>query len=282
MTRGSWRTGFRADFLESRPRVEFIGKNGVVESTGEFVSGIISFLSRIPCFRNAACALAFRPWRASTDCVQRARLARCRERISTMHSRNEGTKVHFSDCASRSALRRFMNEAMDPQFIEPRREPASASEVAKLSLRLIKAGTPTCKQCVICLCSLRAHDWAIELPCTHEFHRACILRWLQCTHTCPCCRFPLLTACPRVNAAVSRRRGALRALTRAAAARQQDAPLSNGTVLPFRTRRYRPFRRSWRSSSSRLAANRTLHRRRHSSIVHNTSYTFRRGHEQRM
>lgn len=195
---------------------------------------------------------------------------------------SEGTKVHFSDCASRSALRRFMNEAMDPQFIEPRREPASASEVAKLSLRLIKAGTPTCKQCVICLCSLRAHDWAIELPCTHEFHRACILRWLQCTHTCPCCRFPLLTACPRVNAAVSRRRGELRALTRAAAARQQDAPLSNGTVLPFRTRRYRPFRRSWRSSSSRLAANRTLHRRRHSSIVHNTSYTFRRGHEQRM
>ncbi|KAH3766420.1 E3 ubiquitin-protein ligase AMFR [Pelomyxa schiedti] len=33
---------------------------------------------------------------------------------------------------------------------------------------------------------------ACKLPCTHLFHRTCLMRWLESDHTCPTCRRPLL------------------------------------------------------------------------------------------
>ena len=36
-------------------------------------------------------------------------------------------------------------------------------------------------------------DITNELPCKHQFHKECILPWLQKTSSCPCWRFELPT-----------------------------------------------------------------------------------------
>ena len=50
--------------------------------------------------------------------------------------------------------------------------------------------------CVICLEGLRAQQQVITLPCKHEYHRPCILKWLKScdTPTCPQCKVPVLAA----------------------------------------------------------------------------------------
>ncbi|XP_038980622.1 E3 ubiquitin-protein ligase RNF181-like [Phoenix dactylifera] len=36
------------------------------------------------------------------------------------------------------------------------------------------------------------------MPCSHEFHRTCLGKWLEKSHLCPLCRFPLPTVGSRV------------------------------------------------------------------------------------
>ncbi|EDQ90446.1 uncharacterized protein MONBRDRAFT_36524 [Monosiga brevicollis MX1] len=45
-------------------------------------------------------------------------------------------------------------------------------------------------ECVICIDDLGPH--CLELPCTHRFHKDCILTWLTDHYTCPLCKFHLL------------------------------------------------------------------------------------------
>ena len=44
---------------------------------------------------------------------------------------------------------------------------------------------PNEETCAICL---EALSGALELPCEHRFHSACIGKWLERAHTCPTCR----------------------------------------------------------------------------------------------
>ena len=48
--------------------------------------------------------------------------------------------------------------------------------------------------CAICLEGLRANQTVLTLRCKHEYHRACILKWLKSceTPTCPQCKAPAL------------------------------------------------------------------------------------------
>ena len=48
--------------------------------------------------------------------------------------------------------------------------------------------------CAICLEPLKANQTVLELRCKHEYHRACILKWLKSSEnpTCPCCKQPAL------------------------------------------------------------------------------------------
>lgn len=48
--------------------------------------------------------------------------------------------------------------------------------------------------CAICLENIRVQQVMITLPCKHEYHRQCILKWLKSTEaaTCPCCKAPAL------------------------------------------------------------------------------------------
>ena len=48
--------------------------------------------------------------------------------------------------------------------------------------------------CAICLETMRAGQTVLSLRCKHDYHRACILKWLKSCEapTCPCCKAPAL------------------------------------------------------------------------------------------
>mmetsp|Transcript_73497 Transcript_73497/g.129723 ORF Transcript_73497/g.129723 Transcript_73497/m.129723 type:complete len:206 (-) Transcript_73497:50-667(-) len=47
-------------------------------------------------------------------------------------------------------------------------------------------------ECGVCLSEMSAGDEAVQLPCSHGFHVACISKWLtQCKNTCPLCSKPI-------------------------------------------------------------------------------------------
>jgi hypothetical protein len=46
-------------------------------------------------------------------------------------------------------------------------------------------------ECAICQEAFGVGEDALELPCTHMFHKACINGWVQQKDTCPSCRYEL-------------------------------------------------------------------------------------------
>ena len=51
--------------------------------------------------------------------------------------------------------------------------------------------------CAVCLQEMLAEEMAVQLPCKHKFHEACIRTWLEKQHTCPNCRTALPTRAER-------------------------------------------------------------------------------------
>merc|ERR550532_2927558 len=45
------------------------------------------------------------------------------------------------------------------------------------------------RTCAICRECFVVGDVLMQVPCCHEFHRACITTWLQAHNTCPICRW---------------------------------------------------------------------------------------------
>ncbi|ESW08091.1 hypothetical protein PHAVU_009G017600 [Phaseolus vulgaris] len=75
--------------------------------------------------------------------------------------------------------------------------PASAEAIDSLKTFSI---SPFLKKkthkCNICLENVRFKDneenmKLSSLPCKHVFHHLCIVKWLQTSHTCPLCRYPM-------------------------------------------------------------------------------------------
>ncbi|KAL5711451.1 RING-type E3 ubiquitin transferase [Ranunculus cassubicifolius] len=52
--------------------------------------------------------------------------------------------------------------------------------------------TPSCPICFNDF-DLSPKDGITRLPCSHHYHLHCILQWLQKSHVCPMCRYPLPT-----------------------------------------------------------------------------------------
>mmetsp|Transcript_19845 Transcript_19845/g.57019 ORF Transcript_19845/g.57019 Transcript_19845/m.57019 type:complete len:183 (+) Transcript_19845:3-551(+) len=48
--------------------------------------------------------------------------------------------------------------------------------------------------CAICLEPLKTSQVVIDLPCRHDFHKGCILKWLKSSEapSCPVCKHPAL------------------------------------------------------------------------------------------
>lgn len=52
-------------------------------------------------------------------------------------------------------------------------------------------GRLPCKECAICLETLKRNQRLCGLPCGHSYHESCILPWLfRDNHVCPTCRWP--------------------------------------------------------------------------------------------
>jgi len=77
--------------------------------------------------------------------------------------------------------------------------PASAEAIDSLKTFTISSflGTKT-EKCNICLKEFRFEENEEDvklssMPCDHVFHYRCIVKWLQMSHTCPLCRYPMPT-----------------------------------------------------------------------------------------
>uniref|UniRef100_A0A0A0K2A5 RING-type E3 ubiquitin transferase n=1 Tax=Cucumis sativus TaxID=3659 RepID=A0A0A0K2A5_CUCSA len=61
---------------------------------------------------------------------------------------------------------------------------------------IMKLGDDDCIHCVICLEEIGKEEKGsegvvLQMPCLHVFHGECINKWLNTSHYCPTCRFPM-------------------------------------------------------------------------------------------
>ncbi|XP_072164637.1 E3 ubiquitin-protein ligase RNF181-like [Diadema setosum] len=73
-----------------------------------------------------------------------------------------------------------------------RKAPPASKEVVA-NLKLTRKTSDRLGKCPICLVPYMEGDVTSTLPCSHEFHRRCILPWLSKTNSCPLCRHELPT-----------------------------------------------------------------------------------------
>ncbi|KAF8015885.1 hypothetical protein BT93_H1434 [Corymbia citriodora subsp. variegata] len=68
---------------------------------------------------------------------------------------------------------------------------ASKWAILELKEKVYSAEDREC--CSICLEDFHRAEKVTELPCSHVFHRRCIIRWLEGSNSCPLCRCRLDT-----------------------------------------------------------------------------------------
>lgn len=73
----------------------------------------------------------------------------------------------------------------------PRLPPPASKEAVKNLLEITVEDNN--KTCPICLKKFNIGEKTKEMPCHHQFHADCILKWLNRTNSCPFCRYELPT-----------------------------------------------------------------------------------------
>ncbi|KAG7281989.1 hypothetical protein CRUP_003047 [Coryphaenoides rupestris] len=48
------------------------------------------------------------------------------------------------------------------------------------------------QMCAVCLEEFRTRDELAVCPCSHAFHKKCLLKWLEIRSVCPMCNKPIL------------------------------------------------------------------------------------------
>jgi hypothetical protein len=100
---------------------------------------------------------------------------------------------------------KFWTDAMNPLFGSGSNALcASAKERDALEEVIVSNATISCS---ICQDVLKSGSSIYRLPCGHMFHKQEILTWLSTNHTCPNCRYELLTDDPDTNTKILARRG---------------------------------------------------------------------------
>ncbi|XP_044477193.1 uncharacterized RING finger protein C2A9.04c-like [Mangifera indica] len=102
----------------------------------------------------------------------------------SIHMRLEDTRT-VSYEGYEDILRRAVEESMESEMSKP------AIESSVESLEKMKFCGPEDEKCSICLEEFNVGDELCRLPCSHFYHEDCIVPWLEKSHTCPLCRFPL-------------------------------------------------------------------------------------------
>ncbi|RWR75505.1 RING/U-box superfamily protein [Cinnamomum micranthum f. kanehirae] len=49
------------------------------------------------------------------------------------------------------------------------------------------------EECMVCLEGFKSGELLVHLPCTHRYHSACLVPWLETSAHCPYCRTQVLT-----------------------------------------------------------------------------------------
>ncbi|PON64142.1 43kDa postsynaptic protein [Parasponia andersonii] len=100
----------------------------------------------------------------------------------------------------------YLLQAIDHSFGESAEELFKTVPASKSSLEALKEakvddlGATTIQQCSICLEKLWFEDIhnindrkVVRMPCSHLYHKHCIVRWLETSHMCPMCRYAMPT-----------------------------------------------------------------------------------------
>mmetsp|Transcript_14100 Transcript_14100/g.30620 ORF Transcript_14100/g.30620 Transcript_14100/m.30620 type:complete len:278 (-) Transcript_14100:850-1683(-) len=86
-----------------------------------------------------------------------------------------------------------LDEVSGPQKKQKLR--ANAQLLDQLPTRRLPRAEALAEQsCCVCLEAMRAQQAVLSLPCKHEFHKGCILKWLKANQapSCPICKAPVL------------------------------------------------------------------------------------------
>jgi len=105
---------------------------------------------------------------------------------------NAGVNYSFEDRLDDSvsaSMQESPIKGTPTQEVFLQRLPATELTTGDIEQRLEFDTSDSRRCCAICRECFVAGDVLIQVPCCHEFHRACITTWLQAHNTCPICRW---------------------------------------------------------------------------------------------
>ena len=69
--------------------------------------------------------------------------------------------------------------------------PATKCSIKALEKVRFQQGLNSIQECVICMEEFHTGSEVTRMPCSHIYHGDCIVRWLETSHICPLCRYPM-------------------------------------------------------------------------------------------
>ena len=88
------------------------------------------------------------------------------------------------------AISEFTRESMETRMIKT--VPAAKASIEALKKVRVDVSC-TARECSICLEEFCNGSEVMRMPCSHIYHKDCIVKWLETSHLCPLCRFPMPT-----------------------------------------------------------------------------------------
>ncbi|KAK9996080.1 hypothetical protein SO802_020766 [Lithocarpus litseifolius] len=75
--------------------------------------------------------------------------------------------------------------------------PATKCSIKALEKVRFQQGLNSVQECIICMEEFHTGSEVNRMPCSHIYHGDCIVRWLETSHICPLCRYPMPHDDPR-------------------------------------------------------------------------------------
>ncbi|KAI5679925.1 hypothetical protein M9H77_01152 [Catharanthus roseus] len=89
---------------------------------------------------------------------------------------------------------RTLDQVMNEEMMKFKAATTSSIQGLEVVKIVEDDSTSITKNCLICLDDFELLESEVaKLPCSHVFHKGCVSKWLQQSHMCPLCRFPLPT-----------------------------------------------------------------------------------------